>query len=85
MEKSDLLQLRNRNARVELRDQVLGIEKNPNRILGKLGPKEPGVTFFGGVEVIDLQFDLIAVGVGVVHGGGRPVVDRPHRDDPGRL
>ena len=67
MKKSNLLQLRDWNTCMKLRDQVVRIEKDTDRVLGKLRPEEPGVTFFWRIEVIDLQFDLIAIRVGIVH------------------
>src|SRR5262249_39440296 len=76
-------QLRHLATGPEARQQVIGIEDDPDGIAGERTAPEPRGEILGGGEVVDLQLDLIPVGVAVVERGGRPVVDAPVGRDAG--
>src|ERR1700687_6019944 len=57
------------------------VEFDADRVVVELSAAQPVQQVLVGGEVVHLQFDAVAVGVFVVQGGGRAVVDAPHRID----
>ena len=66
-------------------DQRICIELHPDRIGVEIAAAHPLVQRFVAVEDVDLQLDLITVGIAVVEGKGGAVVDGPVGLDAGGL
>src|SRR5438132_4179954 len=66
-------------------DQLLRVEDHPDGIRGEVRARQVRVGLVHGGEDVDLQLHAQAVGVAIVHGNRRPVVDAPCGLDAGGL
>src|SRR6266436_1073984 len=62
-------------------DELVRVELDADRIALECRRAHPGLTLLCGREVIDEELDAVAVGIAVVQGRGRPVVDGVERPD----
>src|SRR4030095_8525024 len=68
-------QVLERAAGLVVADELLRIEDDADGVLGKVRAREIRVRLVHGAEDIDLQLDAQPVGVAIVHGDRRPMVD----------
>jgi hypothetical protein len=65
--------------------QLFRVVGHPDRVLGESAALEIAVELGRCREIVDLQLDTVVVGVAVVHRCRNTMVDRPMRQDAGRL